>query len=291
MLLSSPTFLLRLRRRVPASIHRWLSGWRPFVLGVIAGIALVLGGYWFIDNTRVADHLVAPLLESDTSGVGDAIVVLGAAVNERCSPNIYGIRRTMFARDAFLAGRAPRLLITGGRAVGAPCAVSEAMRTLLVQLGVPADRIIVESSARSTWDNARFSDPILRALGAKRLVLVTDILHMRRAEACFRAFGYHVERLSVPVSESHPDNVSMLAMGLRETIAYGYYHFRGRFNSHHVETPASRSPAGTSDQAFRPSPSPMSATHATSQRPDPPAGYEAIRRVAVPALSAHLTRP
>jgi uncharacterized SAM-binding protein YcdF (DUF218 family)/lysophospholipase L1-like esterase len=216
---------------------------RPFLTGVLVGIALVLGGHWLIDNTRLADHLVAPLLVGDTAGNGDVIVVLGAAVNERCSPNLHAIRRVMLARQAFAAGRAPRVLVTGGVARGTPCSVAEAMRALLVQLGVPADRIEVEAAARSTWDNARFADPILRRLGARRLVLVTDILHMRRAEACFRALGYEIERVAVPVSESHYDNVSMLAMGLRETVAYGYYSVKGRFDRLGVvEAAASRSP-------------------------------------------------
>jgi uncharacterized SAM-binding protein YcdF (DUF218 family)/lysophospholipase L1-like esterase len=250
-----------------ATRRRWR---RPFVCGVVAGIALVLGGHWVIDNTRFPDHLVAPLLRADTPGNGDVIVVLGAAVNERCSPNLYAIRRAMFARDAFRAGRAPRILITGGRAAGTPCSVAGAMRNLLVELGVPGDRVLLETAARSTWDNARFSDSILRPLNARRIVLVTDVLHMRRAEACFRALGYQVERLSVPVSESHPDNVSMLAMGLRETIAYCYYQLEGRLDrAGVVEASASPAPVIKPTTAAQASSSPMSSNAASPQRPFP----------------------
>ena len=193
-------------------------------------------------------------------------MVLGAAVNERCSLNVYGIRRTMFARDAFRAGRAPRILITGGRAAGAPCAVSDAMRNLLIQFGVPAEHVAVETSARSTWENARFSDPILRSWGAKRIVLVTDVLHMRRAEACFRALGYHVERLTIPVSEGHPDNVSMLAMAVRETIAYSYYRLKGRL-SHAgvVEASSSHSLKPPMPHAAPAAPSSMSSNHTSTR--------------------------
>jgi uncharacterized SAM-binding protein YcdF (DUF218 family)/lysophospholipase L1-like esterase len=223
--------------RPAATPRRWRG---PFLIGVLIGAIVILGGHWLIDNTSTADHLVAPLLTDDTTGRGDVIVVLGAAVNERCSPNLYAIRRVMAARDALAAGRAPRVLITGGRAAGTPCAVSEAMAALLVQLGVSRDRISVETGSFSTWDNARLSDPVLRALGARRIVLITDALHMRRAEACFRSFGYQVERLSVPVSEGHPDNVSMLGLGMRETVAWTYYRLKGRFDSSTTVTAASR---------------------------------------------------
>jgi uncharacterized SAM-binding protein YcdF (DUF218 family)/lysophospholipase L1-like esterase len=229
--------LFRRGSNAAATPRRWRG---PFVLGVLVGATVILGGHWVIDNTRTADHLVAPLLISNTAGRGDVIVVLGAAVNERCSPNLYAMRRVIMARDALSAGRAPQVLITGGRAAGTPCSVADAMAALLVQLGVPRARITVETASRNTWENARLSDPLLRGLGARRIVLITDALHMRRAEACFRALGYQVERLAVPVSEGHPDNVSMLALGMRETVAWTYYRLKGRFDSSTTVRAASR---------------------------------------------------
>jgi uncharacterized SAM-binding protein YcdF (DUF218 family)/lysophospholipase L1-like esterase len=237
--------LSRLFRRAPGTASPPRRGLRTFLLGVVAGIVLVVGGHEIINETRFADRLVAPLLMADTGGPGDVIVVLGAAVNERCSPNLYAIRRAMFAREAFAAGRAPLILITGGRAAGTPCSVAESMQALLVQLGVPADRILVETASRSTWDNARYSHPLLQAHAARRIVLVTDALHMRRAEACFQTFGYRVERVAVPVSESHPDNVSMLGMGMRETAALSYYWMKGRFQPAGVVQAASLPPSPT----------------------------------------------
>jgi uncharacterized SAM-binding protein YcdF (DUF218 family)/lysophospholipase L1-like esterase len=230
---------LRLRRRAAPvrQSHRFLAGF-------LVGVASVFGVRWITNNTRVADILVSPLLSSDTRGRGDVIVVLAAAVNEQCSPNLFSIRRVMFAKQAFAEGRAPRLLIAGGQSDG-PCAVSRAMADLAVQLGVPADRIDIERESRSTWENAALSDPLLRAMGAQRIVLVTDQLHMKRAEACFRHFGYAVDRVVVPVSESHADNVSMLELALREAVALAYYEWKGRLSVR----AASTAPAGDAARA------------------------------------------
>ena len=50
---------------------------------------------------------------------------------------------------------------------------------------------------------------------------------MRRASSAFDAVGVPHTRASVPIYEGHHDNVSMLAAGLREFLALGYYRARG----------------------------------------------------------------
>ncbi|MGH9347830.1 MAG: GDSL-type esterase/lipase family protein, partial [Vicinamibacterales bacterium] len=64
-------------------------------------------------------------------------------------------------------------------------------------------------------------------LGARRVLIVTDRLHMRRAAGAFEQLGFAVQRASVPIYEGHADNVSMLASGLREMVALAYYRMRG----------------------------------------------------------------
>lgn len=59
----------------------------------------------------------------------------------------------------------------------------------LLRLGIPAADIIHEPSARSTWENAEFSVPILRERKVKSAVLVTSWFHTARARACFRKLG------------------------------------------------------------------------------------------------------
>jgi uncharacterized SAM-binding protein YcdF (DUF218 family)/lysophospholipase L1-like esterase len=202
---------------------------RNFLLGMLCGVIATFALRYTINNTTFADRLVGPLITSDTSGNGDAIVVPGAGVSETCSPNIYAIRRVMLAQRAYVQGRAPIVVFSGSRQRGLPCSVAEVMAALAVQLGVPRDRILVETTATTTWENAQRTDPMLRRLGVKRIVLVTDRLHMRRAEACFEQFGYVIERAAVPTPESIPDNTTMLAMGAREAAALAYYWMDGRF--------------------------------------------------------------
>jgi lysophospholipase L1-like esterase len=99
------------------------------------------------------------------------------------------------------------------------------------EIGVPESRLLLETASRSTRENAERSAPLLRRLGVRRLLLVTDRLHMRRAQGAFSAFGFDVERASVPVYRSYDSNTSMLRAGIVELAALVYYQARGWMDS------------------------------------------------------------
>jgi uncharacterized SAM-binding protein YcdF (DUF218 family) len=104
------------------------------------------------------------------------------------------------------------------------------MGRLARDLGVPASALIQEDSSRSTWENAEYSAALLHATGANRILIVTDRLHMRRAEACFARFGFATERASVPIYETSGGNSTMLYYGLRELLAGVVYRWRGHID-------------------------------------------------------------
>ncbi|MCC7126643.1 MAG: YdcF family protein [Acidobacteria bacterium] len=197
-----------------------------FAAGFIFALLVLAVGRWVINRTAIVDHLVAPLLVADTNGNADALVILGAGVSGSCTPNLAGIRRVLLGAAALRQNRAPIAIVTGG-ASDRECTIAEAMRRLALDIGVPEAKLIVESRARSTRENATRTAPLLRALGARRVLLVTDKLHMGRAAQTFEALGFNVERSSVPVNEHAPNNVALGLGGLREVAALTYYRMRG----------------------------------------------------------------
>jgi uncharacterized SAM-binding protein YcdF (DUF218 family) len=66
---------------------------------------------------------------------------------------------------------------------------SEILRDALLKLGIPAERIVVESRSRTTREQAVLVGELLRARGVRRFVLVTEANHMPRAVATFRGLG------------------------------------------------------------------------------------------------------
>jgi uncharacterized SAM-binding protein YcdF (DUF218 family) len=60
---------------------------------------------------------------------------------------------------------------------------------MLMLLGFPADRIIVEDKANSTVQNARFSVPLAKEAGTSGIILVTSTTHQGRADGDFADAG------------------------------------------------------------------------------------------------------
>jgi uncharacterized SAM-binding protein YcdF (DUF218 family) len=60
------------------------------------------------------------------------------------------------------------------------------------ELGVPDSAILLEEESRNTHESAVRVAAICRRLGIRRVLLVTDVFHMRRAIASFRAQGIDV---------------------------------------------------------------------------------------------------
>lgn len=83
-------------------------------------------------------------------------------------------------------------------ATGAPATETQGMGELLTRLGVPSERIRLESASLDTHENALFSGAILRSMTTdsqtplEGVVLVTSALHLARSVRYF-------ERAGVPV--------------------------------------------------------------------------------------------
>ena len=117
----------------------------------------------------------------------DVIVVLGTAVSESGRPSPGLQARVARAVALYRAGAAPFLLFTGGGRGTPPEAV--VMRRLAQAAGVPDDALVLEPSARSTFENAALSAAIIRTRGWQRVILVTSWPHLPRALLAFRAAG------------------------------------------------------------------------------------------------------
>jgi uncharacterized SAM-binding protein YcdF (DUF218 family) len=104
------------------------------------------------------------------------------------------LHRCRHAAELYKRGAACPVLVSGGKVdpdVPGP-AFAEVMRAFLLQLNVPAADVIVESTSRNTYENAVESSRLLEKQKIRKIVLVTDAVHMNRALACFRKQGLEV---------------------------------------------------------------------------------------------------
>jgi uncharacterized SAM-binding protein YcdF (DUF218 family) len=114
----------------------------------------------------------------------------------------------------------------------------ETMRELLVTLGIPNDRIVLEAQSLTTRDEAVIVAPMLRAQGTDRVILVTSPNHMRRALGSFRAAGIDpipaIAQEFPPAELSRSDFILPSELGLylassnaHEILGLVYYRLRG----------------------------------------------------------------
>lgn len=108
---------------------------------------------------------------------------------ERMVETVTLARKFPEAKIAFTGGDAGILYPSDSEATGAA--------TMLTDMGVAPDRLILEAAARDTYENAVYLKTELDKLGllgpGKRWVLITSAYHMPRAIASFRQAGFDVE--------------------------------------------------------------------------------------------------
>lgn len=132
--------------------------WRVFGLFFLAVILLVLAAFLFPQQILTVDS--GPV-------TADAMVVLGGTSD-----------RAVRAAELFKQGAAPKILVSGnGNDIS--------NMKLLERDGVTNRAIILEGKSRTTRENAEFSIPLLRQMGAQKVIIVTSWYHSRRALACF----------------------------------------------------------------------------------------------------------
>lgn len=74
---------------------------------------------------------------------------------------------------------------------------ADAIARLMAVRGVPPDAIARERCSLDTRDNARFASSMLARRGVSRVVVITCVWHLPRAERAFRSVGLEVEGVGV----------------------------------------------------------------------------------------------
>lgn len=131
-----------------------------------------------------------------------SVVVLGSgsievrdwAEQSHIVPDPLSTSRLLEAARVFTLLDATQLISSGGAASPRDRfrPAGQVMAAALKGLGVPADRIRVETSSTNTHDEAVIVERMLAQRPTDHVVLVTSRVHMRRAAAVFRAAGVDV---------------------------------------------------------------------------------------------------
>lgn len=227
--------------------------WHTITL-ISALIILSIGG-----NRWVAQSLARSLewryIQQDKLPQASTIVLLGGATHSASYPRptveINGAGdRLLYTINLYKHGKAEHILLSGGSIdnITIDAQPAEDMKILLTSLGIPNDTIWIENQSRNTYENAVFSQRILKEHNINEIILVTSAMHMPRSVALFKKLGIQVipaptdftvtkngwEYLTHPTPSVFlinliptADNLSLTSKALKEYIGMVTYSLRG----------------------------------------------------------------
>ncbi len=207
-----------------------------FVIGFLVLSGLLMRGFILFDRGHTIKRLwlwgfplalflsVSPLLIGEPlltqflspydGQNADAVVVLGRG--RRLQPS-----RTITAAALMLTNRAPQIFVSGRD--DAP-----GMATMLSQLGVEPNKISGENCSSTTEENGQYTAQQLLPTGIQSIILVSDPLHLLRAQLVFSSLGFEV----IPYPSPLPNYVSRhhrRLLAFRESLGFVAYGLRGRY--------------------------------------------------------------
>ena len=189
------------------------------ILLLIAAIVILVFGVlasriYSFGNTR-----------SDASA--DAAIVLGAAVWSSGVSPVFR-ERINHGIDLYRTGKVRKLIFTGGQGNSGEPTESSAARDYALQSGVPAQDILIEEKSHTTYENIRYAKQVADAHGIKRVLIVSDPLHMKRAVLMAQDVGLAAEPSPTPTTR-YQSLKSQFGLLAHETYYYIGYLLRRSF--------------------------------------------------------------
>jgi uncharacterized SAM-binding protein YcdF (DUF218 family) len=139
---------------------------------------------------RVAVHIQHQSTRDETRPA-DVIMILGAA-EYRGRPSPVLKARLDHGLELFREKQAPRILTTGGAGGDPVFTEGEVGRDYLIRQGVPSEAILVESEGDTTMYSTAAAAEIMRRMGLKSCIVVSDGYHIFRAKKMLEAQGLKV---------------------------------------------------------------------------------------------------
>lgn len=138
--------------------------------------------------TPLVNYAAGPGHADNQLHPAEAIVVLGGGIYADGSLSALSLRRVTTGIRLYRRQLAP-LIVFSGPAARAPVAEAQVAADLARDFGVPAEHILMDDGGWTTREEARRISELLKRRGIRRILLVTDSDHLRRARPLFEDAG------------------------------------------------------------------------------------------------------
>lgn len=160
---------------------------QPGLAKIVSVLTLI---FYLTTISLVSDPLIGSLerkFKPPSQVKGDVIIMLGGGATLD-TPNVYGLGHLSgFAANRLLTSaqlyhrlNLP-IVISGGKVLETTGSEADIAKVILVGLGVPADKVIVENQSLNTTENAKYTKELVDKHGFTQPILVTSAFHMQRS--------------------------------------------------------------------------------------------------------------
>lgn len=192
----------------------------------IARVALLM----FVVITITMSGLAAQIYsfsDNYSDGPADAAVVLGAAVwTNQVSPVFR--ERINHGIDLYRQGKVRKLIFTGGQGSANEPSEARAARDYALENGVAAANILIEEKSHTTFENILYAKQVADSMGIRKVLIVSDPLHMKRAVTMAQDVGFSAAPSPTP-STRYTGLRSQIGLLAHETYYYAGYLLRRPF--------------------------------------------------------------
>jgi uncharacterized SAM-binding protein YcdF (DUF218 family) len=208
-----------------------LTRFRP-LLWVATGLCCALTAV--VGYTSVVVRPTQALVREDTLRPSDAVVVLSSSVRKSGEMDDSFQNRVLHAYEVLRQGFAPRLVVTRLSPPSKQKSYIPAIRQQFrfLQFDYPVEEV---GPVENTYDEARAVAALLKERGWKRVILVSDPTHLRRAAATFKKAGVPVlcspcRNPDYDIARIRDPNERLKACRdlFHESIGYETYRLQGR---------------------------------------------------------------
>jgi len=155
---------------------------------------------------------------------GDAAIVLGAALWGKDLSPVFR-ERVNHAIQLYRSRKVRKLIFTGAQGSQNEPSESAAARRYAVENGVPIEDILIEESSHTTYENLFYAKQVADAHGLKKVLIVSDPLHMKRAVVMAKDLGLEAYPSPTP-STRYQSLGSQFQLLMHETYYYMGYLIR-----------------------------------------------------------------
>ena len=186
---------------------------RRILFRLLALLSVLLIAYLFYIGEQIYEQS-----NVDEARQADVILVLGAA-EYRGKPSPVLKARLDHALWLYYQKMAPRILTTGGAGGDPIFTEGEVSRAYLVERGIPSEAILVESEGESTMYSTVAAAEMMRRMGLKSCIVVSDGYHIFRVKKMLEQRG--MKAYGSPRPENQPEHERWTY--LRQAIAYSLW--------------------------------------------------------------------